>query len=97
MWEARSRITACIASAGAIHVLYFFPLIQAITLAECDVYSYRSDLETDPFGEALSSGPALLTVITTTSSYLSPQFLESSIQESLPVFGLSTTSFITRR
>lgn len=27
----------------------FFAL-QAIVLKECDVYSYKSDLETDPFG-----------------------------------------------
>ena len=24
--------------------------LQAIVLKECDVYSYKSDLETDPFG-----------------------------------------------
>ena len=26
-------------------------ITQAITLAECDIYTYKSDLETDPFGE----------------------------------------------
>jgi len=25
---------------------------EAITIAECDIYTYRSDLESDPFGEA---------------------------------------------
>ena len=25
--------------------------LQAITIAECDIYTYQSDLESDPFGE----------------------------------------------
>ena len=29
--------------------------LQAIALKECDVYSYKSDLDTDPFGTHLCS------------------------------------------
>ncbi len=41
---------------AALRIFFFFGqhhglfALQAIVLKECDVYSYKSDLETDPFG-----------------------------------------------
>jgi len=41
---------------AALRIIFFFGqhhglfALQAIVLKECDVYSYKSDLETDPFG-----------------------------------------------
>jgi len=44
-----------------LHTLFYFVLavanhisahvFQAINLKDCDVYTYQSDMETDPFGE----------------------------------------------
>ena len=39
------------------------PCVQAILLKDCDVYSYKSDLETDPFGMCHAQQGVLLTAM----------------------------------
>ncbi len=37
---------------GCLFVIVSFSPPKAVSLSECDVYSYRSDLATDPFGQS---------------------------------------------
>ena len=46
------------------HVLPCDTHAQAIDMKDCDVYSYKSDLETDPFGENSCVGLNIVIVVT---------------------------------
>ncbi len=48
------------------HVTWNMPAphpAQAISLKDCDVYCYASDMETDPFGECVPALPGLCGVV----------------------------------
>ena len=52
-------------------------ITQAITLAECDIYTYKSDLETDPFGELSQCNRGFLITVFCTAA-TDPACLEPS-------------------
>jgi hypothetical protein len=63
IWAAKRQWTClhacCLMSAAVLCAAVLCCCCQAIDLKDCDVYSYKSDGETDPFGELL---PLLHTV-----------------------------------
>lgn len=55
IWHSilHNRLLAHIQSSCCFCVIVIAHALQAIDLKDCDVYSYKSDGETDPFGEQL--------------------------------------------